>query len=444
MSLRSVGTHQSSARSSSGPHVHNESDDEEVNPDTSVDADALARVAQWVEAYRASGNVCPPAGLPATEDIFVFLRVHKLKSTTSRATLVRRLTGPAGPDDLKFSALCKRDDVDPHEWIEAAKEKIHEVEAHDLEEANAADSLAPFFRFVAFCQANAAPLISGVAVALIFANADPEAYRSTCGDGEPVPPQEHDEGSYAADGGGHGAEGGKDDSSHIGGGSHRLLSGGGGEVDLWTVPVCPHEMSEIMSHPISLKFIANDIVMVFFFGLAAKEVTEALLPGGSLNPPSKAVNPLAATMGGVFGPILVFTLLLEVFLGLGFFQEELDSGLTKAELFNGWGVVTATDIPIAWMVARVVFGDGHPAIDYLLLLAVADDALGLVIIALFYPDPVHPTEPQWLWLTALGMLVAWGLRRWNYRRARLPSQPRQSWVPYVLVAGSLSWYSCAV
>ena len=71
-------------------------------------------------------------------------------------------------------------------------------------------------------------------------------------------------------------------------------------------------------------------------GLAAKEVTEALLPGGSLNPPSKAVNPLAATMGGVFGPILVFTLLLEVFLGLGFFQEELDSGLTKAELFNGW------------------------------------------------------------------------------------------------------------
>ena len=43
-----------------------------------------------------------------------------------------------------------------------------------------------------------------------------------------------------------------------------------------------------------------------------------------------------------------------------------------------WGVVTATDIPIAWMVARVVFGDGHPAIDYLLLLAVADDALGLV------------------------------------------------------------------
>ena len=40
--------------------------------------------------------------------------------------------------------------------------------------------------------------------------------------------------------------------------------------------------------------------------------------------------------------------------------------------------MTATDIPIAWMVARVVFGDGHPAIDYLLLLAVADDALGLV------------------------------------------------------------------
>jgi hypothetical protein len=36
---------------------------------------------------------------------------------------------------------------------------------------------------------------------------------------------------------------------------------------------------------------------------------------------------------------------------------------------------------------RIVFGDGHPAIDYLLLLAVADDLCGIVIIAIFYPDP---------------------------------------------------------
>jgi NhaA family Na+:H+ antiporter len=39
---------------------------------------------------------------------------------------------------------------------------------------------------------------------------------------------------------------------------------------------------------------------------------------------------------------------------------------------------------------------GHPAIDYLLLLAVADDALGMVIIAIFYTDPSSPVQPQWL------------------------------------------------
>ena len=48
----------------------------------------------------------------------------------------------------------------------------------------------------------------------------------------------------------------------------------------------------LLGHPITMKFLVNDIFMVLFFGLAGKEVTEALLPGGSLNPPSKALSPL--------------------------------------------------------------------------------------------------------------------------------------------------------
>ena len=46
--------------------------------------------------------------------------------------------------------------------------------------------------------------------------------------------------------------------------------------------------------------------MCFHFALAMKEVTEACLPGGSLNPPQKALSPLIGTLGGVFGPISVF------------------------------------------------------------------------------------------------------------------------------------------
>ena len=50
----------------------------------------------------------------------------------------------------------------------------------------------------------------------------------------------------------------------------------------------------IFGHPLTVHFLVNDVFMVFFFGIAAKEITESCLPGGALNPPSKAVNPLLA------------------------------------------------------------------------------------------------------------------------------------------------------
>ena len=65
---------------------------------------------------------------------------------------------------------------------------------------------------------------------------------------------------------------------------------------------------QIFGHDVTLHFLVNDVFMVFFFGIAAKEITEACLPGGSLNPMKKAINPLLATMGGVVGPAAVFFL----------------------------------------------------------------------------------------------------------------------------------------
>ena len=63
---------------------------------------------------------------------------------------------------------------------------------------------------------------------------------------------------------------------------------------------------QMFGHYVTLHFLINDIFMVFFFGIAAKEITEAALPGGSLNPIKKAINPLLATLGGVLGPVAVF------------------------------------------------------------------------------------------------------------------------------------------
>lgn len=179
--------------------------------------------------------------------------------------------------------------------------------------------------------------------------------------------------------------------------------------------------STILGHAPSLHFLINDLFMVLFFGIAAKEITESLLPGGALNPPSKALNPIMGTLGGVLGPIGVFFVLV----GLLYDRAAPDF----AAIANGWGVPTATDIALAWLAAKLVFGARHPAVNFLLLLAVADDGIGLVIIAVFYPDPAHLPDPTWLLSVLGGMAAALALRK-----ARV-----QAWLPYVLLGGGLSW-----
>ena len=176
----------------------------------------------------------------------------------------------------------------------------------------------------------------------------------------------------------------------------------------------------VFGKAVTVHFLINEVFMVFFFGIAAKVITESLLPGGALNPIPKAINPLMGTLGGIFGPAGLFFLLAFVFYG------GTDDFGTVA---NGWGIPTATDIALAWLVARIIFGNGHPAVNFLLLLAVADDAIGLGIIAIFYPDPLHPVEPVWVLLTVGGMAVAYLMRRIGIR----------SWPVYIVIAGGLSW-----
>ena len=185
------------------------------------------------------------------------------------------------------------------------------------------------------------------------------------------------------------------------------------------------EHTAIFGHPFTIHFLINGVFMVFFFGIAAKEITDSVLPGGALNPIRTAINPLMGTLGGVFGPAGLYLLLAYVFYG---------GGENFSVVANGWAIPTATDIALAWLVARLVFGQGHPAVNFLLLLAVADDAIELGIIAIFYPDPHLPVKPEWLLLTAAGMGVAWGMRRLHVR----------SWIPYIAVAGVMSWLGMAI
>jgi NhaA family Na+:H+ antiporter len=164
----------------------------------------------------------------------------------------------------------------------------------------------------------------------------------------------------------------------------------------------------------SIHFAVNDIGMAFFFALAAKEVTEATAPGGALHSPRRAAMPLVAAVGGMLGPALIFVTLTIVF--------------DRPNLERGWAIPTATDIAFSYLAARIIFGAKHPAIPFLLLLAIADDALGLLIIAAFYPTgPLRPID--FTVLLGAGMLVAWWLRK---RRI-------VSFWPYILSGGLLSW-----
>ncbi len=180
---------------------------------------------------------------------------------------------------------------------------------------------------------------------------------------------------------------------------------------------------KLLGHEITLHFLINDIFMVFFFGIAAVEITRAIIPGGSLYPISKAINPLYGTAGGVIGPVAVF-----FFLCYSWPMTDLLERSSFSEVMNGWGIPAATDIALAWLVARVVFGK-HPAVSYLLLLAVADDAIGLAIIAIFYPAPNYSVEAGYLILNLLAMLIAFLLRKYHV----------QNFIPYIAIAGLLSW-----
>ncbi len=173
-----------------------------------------------------------------------------------------------------------------------------------------------------------------------------------------------------------------------------------------------HHAYEEVAH--ALHFWVNDVGMVFFFALAAKEVREATLPGGPLASPREAMLPLAAAVGGMAAPAAIFIGMVVTFgpEGMG----------------RGWAIPCATDIAFSAMVARAIFPSGHPAVPFLLLLAIADDALGLLLLAVFYPSGPLQLLPL-AGLMAAAVAGAAALRRFGVT----------NFWPYVLGPGALSW-----
>ena len=95
----------------------------------------------------------------------------------------------------------------------------------------------------------------------------------------------------------------------------------------------------------ALEFIVNDVGMVFFFGLAAKEVYEAMLPGGPLSSPREGAVPVFAAVGGMAAPASIYLAAIW-FLG-------------RPDLHPGWAIPCATDIAFSYLVSRAIFKPGR-------------------------------------------------------------------------------------
>lgn len=181
--------------------------------------------------------------------------------------------------------------------------------------------------------------------------------------------------------------------------------------------------------PITLDFIINDVGMAFFFLLAGKEIREAMLPRGPLSNVRTAALPITATLGGMAGPAIIY------FTGTHLFAAPY--------LARGWAIPVATDIAFSYLIARMVFprigGKTHPAIVFLLLLAIADDAGGLIVLASFYPQKVHNLLPflegsnqALVFFLGVGAAISLALILWKRFKVT-------SFWPYIIGPGVISW-----
>ncbi len=148
---------------------------------------------------------------------------------------------------------------------------------------------------------------------------------------------------------------------------------------------------------VNFHFLVNDVFLVLFFGSVSIEIMHEFSSGGALFPLKKAAVNIMAACGGVCMPIVIFYALNTVF--------------GKAEYSAGWAVGTATDIAVALLFAKLIFPKKHPALTFLLFLAIIDDFIGLGIIAVFYPDADKPFQPAFLLLILLAVLISLFLRK---------------------------------
>ncbi|MEV0594415.1 Na+/H+ antiporter NhaA [Nonomuraea cavernae] len=149
---------------------------------------------------------------------------------------------------------------------------------------------------------------------------------------------------------------------------------------------------------LSLAAWAADGLLAIFFFVAGLELKREFV-AGDLREVRRAAVPVAAALGGVIVPAMLYLLVV--------------GGVEGAA--RGWAIPTATDIAFALAVLAIVGRHLPTALrTFLLTLAVVDDMVAIVIIAVVYTDQLSPI-PLLAALVPLGvfaMLVQRRVRAW--------------------------------
>lgn len=176
--------------------------------------------------------------------------------------------------------------------------------------------------------------------------------------------------------------------------------------ELWHIPISIGVGGFVFSH--TLHFWINDVLMTLFFLVVGMEIRREIHQG-SLSKPEQAALPILAAIGGVVFPALIY---------LAFNNDPLRHA--------GWAVPSATDIAFALGVLALL-GRSIPGTlrIFLLTLAVIDDIIAVLIIALFYTDGLN----YWGFAVAMsGILMVLFLQRIGIGSA---------W--FYIVPGGITW-----
>ena len=141
-----------------------------------------------------------------------------------------------------------------------------------------------------------------------------------------------------------------------------------------------------MGRTLTMQYLSGGVLMALFFLVLGKELWEALaLRHGALHG-RHAVAPAIAALAGAVLPVALYLALPG------------DLAAYGAAAGAGWPVPMASDVLLTYVAGRWIFGPGHPALRFLLIMTILDDLLGLLTAGAAFP--VEALQLQWLALSA--------------------------------------------